>query len=53
MLRPEIWDEDGFLLPLRQLKPTLEETWDGIKAMLMEIKKDGMEPNYYISLNLA
>ena len=30
----------GFMLPVSQIRPTVEETWAGIKAMCMEIKKE-------------
>jgi len=30
----------GFMLPVSQIKPTVEETWAGIKAMCMEIKPE-------------
>ena len=28
------------MLPVHQIKPTVEETWAGIKAMCMAIKKE-------------
>ena len=28
------------MLPVSQIKPTVEETWAGIKAMCMEIKPE-------------
>ena len=28
------------MLPVNQIRPTVEETWAGIKAMCMEIKKE-------------
>ena len=30
----------GFMLPVSQVRPTVEETWAGIKAMCMEIKSE-------------
>ena len=30
----------GFLLPARYIKPTGEETFDGLVSMLQEIKKE-------------
>ena len=30
----------GFMLPARLIKPTVEETWDGITAMANEIHKE-------------
>ena len=39
-LRPGRTGGGGFMLPVSQIKPTLEETWAGIKAMCMEIKSE-------------
>jgi len=39
-LRPGRQGGGGFMLPVSQIKPTVEETWAGIKAMCMEIKKE-------------
>lgn len=30
----------GFMLPVNQIKPTVEETWEGVRAMCMEIKSE-------------
>ena len=39
-LRPGRYGGGGFMLPISQIKPTVEETWAGIKAMCMEIKSE-------------
>ena len=31
--------EHGFMLPVMQIKPTVEETWTGITGMALEIAK--------------
>lgn len=28
------------MLPVNQIKPTVEETWEGVRAMCMEIKSE-------------
>jgi len=38
-LRPKNW-RIGFLLPISEIRPTVEETWAGIKTMCMEIKPE-------------
>ena len=40
-LRPGFNDRyNGFELPISQIRPTVEETWAGIKAMCMEIQPE-------------
>ena len=31
---------NGFMMPVNEVKPTVEETWAGINAMCMEIKPE-------------
>ena len=38
--RPGRHGSSGFMLPTSQIKPTVEETWDGITAMANEIHKE-------------
>ena len=38
-LRPKDW-RIGFMLPISEIRPTVEETWAGIKTMCMEIKPE-------------
>ena len=34
-----------FMLPVKEIKPTVEETWAGVEAMCMEIKHEfDLEP---------
>ena len=35
---------DNFVLPVKQIKPAVEETWSGVEAMLIEVKKSSMKP---------
>ena len=43
--------QHGFMLPVNQIQPTVEETWAGINGMALEISKEFRDTTPIVSID--